>query len=173
MRVNNSHSTIQVAVYETTLPALVALKRFPDEPLADVIERFADAFRQRDSKSDLQAGRAKMKVPKAYYKHEITFLDATIGANSLGELYGKLIDALFDIAPEAVKKLAGMKARTRRYVARDRSSIHPASPHLPTLKTKSGWCVSKNIGQDDFKRGVKALCRACDIKYGEDVRIQL
>jgi hypothetical protein len=40
------------------------------------------------------------------------------------------------------------------------------------LRTKTGWYVSKNIGQVDFLRGIEALCMAGDIKYGEDVRIQ-
>jgi len=92
-----------------------------------------------------------------------------IAANSLGELYGNLVDATFDIAPEALDTLAGMKARTRHYIARDHLDIHPDSPHLPVLKTKSGWYVSKNIGTDDLLRGVRALCKAGGIKDGQDV----
>ncbi len=172
MKTIKSHSTVHVAVYETTLPNLVVLKQFPDEPFADVIERVAGAFRQGGSNFVLQEEQAKKKIPKPHYKHNILFLDTRIGANSLGELYGKLIDLLFDIAPEAVEKLAGMKARTRRFVAKDSSNIHPSSPHLPTLKTKSGWHVSKNIGKVDFNRGTRALCTAADIKYGKDVRLQ-
>jgi len=170
MKTIKSHSTVHVAVYETTLPNLVVLKRFPDEPLAEVIERVARACRQRDSRLVLQEEQAKKKVSKSHYKHKILFLDTMIGANSLSELYGKLVDLLFDVAPEAVEKLAGMKARIRRFVAKDRSGIHPSSPQLPTLKTKSGWYVSKNIGEKDFLRGVRALCKACNIKYDEDVK---
>jgi hypothetical protein len=172
MKTINPRSIIQVAVYETTLPALIALKQSSDESLADVIQRVADASRPGDNKLVFQAGQAKKKASKAHYKHRILFLDVIIGANSLGELFGKLIDVLFDIAPESLEKLARMKARTRRYVARDRNNIHPASPHLPTLKTKSGWYVSKNVGTDDFIRGVRALCRASDLKHGEDVLLQ-
>ncbi len=59
MKAINSHSIIQVAVYETTIPALIALKQSSDEPLADVIQRVADAFRPKRNKSVLHSVKFK------------------------------------------------------------------------------------------------------------------
>jgi hypothetical protein len=168
MNKTHSISTVQITVDEAILSALVALKQSPEEPLASVIDRASNALRQRNEQLVYQEEReTKATIP--YCKHEVVFLGSIATANSYGELYGKLVDMLFAVAPEAVKELAEMKARSRHYVAKDHDKIHPGSMHLPTLKTKTGWFVSKNIGKIDFFRGVKALCKSANIKFGEDV----
>jgi hypothetical protein len=37
------------------------------------------------------------------------------------------------------------------------------------MKTASGWWISKNIGQEDLKRALWALCQASNLTFGLDV----
>ncbi|MGV6816509.1 MAG: hypothetical protein ACWA44_04450 [Thiotrichales bacterium] len=162
---------IQIAVYETTLPMLFAMKQSREEPLADVIQRISKDTKRRKPLGGLQDGDCKEEVLESGYRHQLLVLDSVIGADSFGELYGKLIDVVSDVADDVIEDLASMRARSRFYVSRNRAGIHPGSPHLPTLKTTSGWYVSRNVGFKDFVRGVQALCVAGEIEYGKDIRL--
>ena len=74
------------------------------------------------------------------------------------------------VAPEALHKLAAMGARRRGFVAQMPESIHPGRRDLPVMRTTAGWWISKNIGQEDLKRALRALAQAADIRYGNDVK---
>ena len=166
-----AQSTVQISVYESTLPLLIAMKQSPEDPLADVIQRSAKYLKPQKSKPTSHMRKEEEWASKAHCQHEALILGSVVSAKSFGELYGKLIDVLSDVADDAVEKLARMKARSRRYVAMLPSNIHPGSPHLPTLRTESGWYVSMNIGREDFCRGARALCEAAEIEYGNDVQL--
>lgn len=169
MTEHNQMATVQVAVREATIQALLELRISKDESLAGVIARLAE---HQDCRKGNRAHDMTASVPlfeQRTHKYEIGFLDQVIGANSLGKLYGKLVDALYDIAPEAVENLAVMRSRSRRYVAKDEADVHPNSPHLQSLRTNSGYFVSKNVGTADFIRGMKALCSAADLTFDRDV----
>jgi hypothetical protein len=79
------------------------------------------------------------------------------------------VDAIHDLDPAAIERLSGMKARTRRYVAREREQVHAGRRDLPVLQTRSGWWVSANIGRPDLIRSLRALCRASGLRYGRDI----
>lgn len=169
MTVNKQMATVQVAIQETTLQALLALRLSSEETLAGVIARLAEP--QSCPKDDVEPENASLaqSVAEGAHKYEAGFLDHVLGANALGELYGKLVDALYEVAPEAVANLAAMRSRSRRYVAKEKAQIHPNSPHLATLQTTSGFFISKNVGTEDFIRGTRALCKAADLSFGQDV----
>ena len=77
---------------------------------------------------------------------------------------------MHDLDPSVIEWLSEMKARKRRYVARKPEQVHAGRRDLPVLQTRSGWWVSGNIGEDDFIRSLKALCRASGLHYGQDIR---
>lgn len=85
-------------------------------------------------------------------KYSAEFLGISITAWTLPELYAQIVDMTALVAPDALDKLAGFRARTRRFVARTPELIHPGNKYLPVLQTASGWWISKNIGQVDLKR---------------------
>jgi len=88
----------------------------------------------------------------------------------LPEIFAQFVDMTAKVAPEALDKLAGMSARRRRFVARNPEAIHPGNRHLPITRTASGWWISKNIGQEDLKRALRALCDAAGLTFGADVK---
>lgn len=169
MTVNKQMATVQVAIQESTLQALLALRLSSEETLAAVIARLAELKNCPKDDGEPEKADVAQSVGEDAHKYEAGFLDQVLGANALGELYGKLVDALYEVAPDAIASLATMRSRSRRYVAKERAHIHPKSSHLGTLRTASGYFVSRNIGTTDFIRGAKALCAAADLVFNEDV----
>ena len=105
-----------------------------------------------------------------YGKYSTEFLGEKITAQTLPEFFSQFVDLVENVAPEAVYKLATMRANKRRFVARTREAIHPARSDLPVMQTSSGWWISKNIGQEDLKRALKALADATGLKFGYDIK---
>jgi len=104
-------------------------------------------------------------------KYTLHFLGEGLRANTLGQVFVELIDALSDVAPDCVETLATMTARKRAYVSRTRENIHPGRADLPTLKTRSGWWVSNNISKKDLEQACKAVCQATGLTWNEDIRL--
>lgn len=102
-------------------------------------------------------------------KYAANFLGVRITAWTLPEIFADIVDLTADVAPEALDKLAGMCARRRRFVARSSELVHPGRPDLSVMRTASGWWISKNIGQEDLKRALRALAQATALHYGKDV----
>lgn len=104
-------------------------------------------------------------------KYTLIFLGEELHGATLGLLFVELIDSLSIVAPDGVEKLATIKSRKRAYVSRIRETIHPGRSDLKTLKTKSGWWVSANIGRRDFNRALNALCKATGLEVDRDLRL--
>ncbi|MCR8548442.1 hypothetical protein M4578_11415 [Salipiger sp. P9] len=105
-----------------------------------------------------------------HHKYKAEYLGVSIGGRTLPDVFAAIVDLTAEIAPEALERLADMRARSRRYVARNPEAIHPGNKELPTKRTTSGWWISKNIGQEDLMRALKALCDASGLRFGPDVR---
>jgi len=172
MTTNNQMATVQIAIQETTLLALLALRQSNEESIAGVVGRLAHSQNYAHDDEEAEQAVLAVAVVEKRHKYEVTFLGQILGSDALGDMYGKLVDALFVVAPDAVAKLATMKSKSRQYVSKDALRIHPNSQHLETLRTTSGFYVSKNVGTRDFNRGLKALCEAADLQFGEDVKFQ-
>lgn len=104
------------------------------------------------------------------HKHNAEYLGTMIGGRTLPDVFAAIVDLTASVAPEALEDLANMSARSRRYVARKPEAIHPGNSKLPTMRTASGWWISKNIGQEDLRRALKALCSASSLRFGTDVK---
>lgn len=104
------------------------------------------------------------------HKHNAEYLGERIGGRTLPEVFAAIVDLTASLAPEALEDLANMSARSRRYVARKPEAIHPGNSRLPTMQTASGWWISKNIGQEDLRRALMALCSASGLRFGTDVK---
>lgn len=151
--------------------------------LVDAILKMRDSLDQ-DLMASLAAsiaGDAKVKIketgtpPKPlneprHHKYKAEYLGVSIGGRTLPAVFAAIVDLTAEIAPEALERLADMRARSRRYVARNPEAIHPGNKELPTKRTTSGWWISKNIGQEDLMRALKALCDASGLRFGTDVR---
>ena len=102
--------------------------------------------------------------------HAVEVIGERLRAPTLGALFRNVVDAVHDLDPAVIERLSAMKAEVRRYVSQAPQDIHGGRTDLPTLQARSGWWVSANIGAEDLKRGLRALCRAGDLDYGSDVR---
>jgi len=102
-------------------------------------------------------------------KYSAEFLGVGISAWTLPEVYAQIVDLMGQAAPDALEKLATFRSRKRRYLARSPGLIHPDNEYLPVMQTTSGWWISKNIGQEDLKRSLRALAGAAGLTFGRDV----
>lgn len=169
MSVEVAGRIVLVSLPEGVIEALLKIHALLDAGLADALQRPTAAPCGRSSGLDREASpRAIVNAPARKYVAE--FLGVRITAWTLPELFAGLVDLTADVAPEALDKLAAMRARRRRFVARSREAIHPGRQDLGVMRTASGWWISRNIGQADLKRALQALARAAGLGFGEDVR---
>jgi hypothetical protein len=103
-------------------------------------------------------------------KYKAEYLGECIGGRTLPDVFASIVDLTAEVAPEVLEALANMSARSRRYVARTPEAVHPGNRKLPVERTASGWWISKNVGQEDLRRALKALCRAGNLRFGTDVK---
>jgi hypothetical protein len=156
---------------EATVAQLMALRAEVDEPLDHVVARLAAL--------ETPVGRSTPQDPPSEgpsenragcWKHGAEVLGEKVTAQSLGRLFAHVIDLIEEIDAGLLDRLAEARARTRRHISRTQSAIHPGRPDLRTIRTRSGWWVSANVGEDDVRRSLIALCRAGGLTFGEDVR---
>lgn len=185
MNLIHSSPIVLVTLRESTFAALMSL-RSDDETLDAVAARCADLARRTSAAAkaptpalapilpaepNLPVVETVSTWPAATRgNHIVSVLDMPVGADSYGALLRNVVDAIHDLDPSVIERLSEMKARTRRYVARERERVHGGRSNLPALKTSSGWWVSANIGERDLVRSLKALCRASGLRYGKDIR---
>lgn len=175
--------TVFVTLYESTVAMLMAL-RAEGETLDAVAARCVQVARQAsvatsapvlapptpvEAASPSPVGGSTWPAATAGF-YVASILGAPVGADTMGRLFRNVVDAIHDLDPAVIERLAGMKARTRRFAARAREDVHAGRRDLPVLQTRSGWWVSANIGRPDLVRGLRALCAAGGLRYGRDIR---
>ena len=115
---------------------------------------------------------ASRQMPPAR-KYAADFLGVRLTTWTLPEMFVEFVDLTAEVAPEALDLLSSKRANRRRYISRTLDGIHPGRPDLSVMRTQSGWWISKNIGQDDLIRGLRALAQASGLEYGSDIRFPL
>lgn len=164
-----------VELSQSTVALLMAQRQHDTETIDNIIQRHLNyvGSDERQSKTPprathIRAPQQKLSAKSEGYKGEV--LGKPIRSETLASFFAAVVDTIYDVAPEAIAQLAQMRARTRAYVARTRTAVHPERIDLPTKKTSSGWYISENIGRKDLVRALKALCQAADLSYGRDIR---
>lgn len=183
MTMTQASPTVFVALHESTVAMLMTLRE-GGETLDAVAARCAEAARKASAEASDPALPPPSLVDAAppvgasgttwsittTGVYRACVLDAPVGANTLGGLFRNVVDAVHDLDPAVIERLAGMKARTRRFVARACEDVHAGRRDLPVLQTRSGWWVSANIGRHNLVRALRALCAASGLRYGRDIR---
>jgi len=168
MKAETSAQTALVSLPISLIEALLTIRSAVDEDVAGV-------FRTITGTSPCTSGPTSNRpspdviVPQSG-KYSAEFLGTTFSENTLAALFGRAIDMMNDVAPEALVELAAIHTRSRRFVAREPRDIHPHNPHLPTMLTQSGWWISKNISQDQLKQALRALCKVSGLSFGTDLK---
>ncbi|MCC6006392.1 MAG: hypothetical protein JJU40_01795 [Rhodobacteraceae bacterium] len=180
-----SPPNVLIALSESTVAILIALRR-GDETLDTVIARCADLARNAapvikapvsasvptvpTSKAPLIASTTSPGPALTSGTYVASVLGVPVSADTLGALFRNVVDAIHHVDPASIERLSLMKARTRRYVARERDQVHAGRRDLPVLNTRSGWWVSGNVGRPDLARSLRAICQASGLLYGHDIR---
>lgn len=175
-----------IALREATVARLTPMLSGDEDTFDAVIDRCIETMLSADAQTVIpQPASFPPPQPERATSHEAVLstwptanagryiaevLGARLGAPTLGKLFRDIVDAVHYLDPAVIERLSGMKAYTRCYVARALEDIHDGRTDLPTLRARSGWWVSANIGTEDLKRGLRALCEAGGLDYGCDVR---
>jgi hypothetical protein len=155
---------------ERTLAALILMRDAPDEPLKTVISRLIEgAHRRKPSATSPAEAVIKQSQIRSRQKYVLEVLGERLEASSLGLLFASLVDLLAELDPAVLERVSKLTPRRRRYVARAKEGVHPGRPDLKTIKTKSGWWVSANVGREDVARAIRAVCIAANLQFGQDI----
>jgi len=155
---------------------LLALTHLMDERVSGSLRTAIEAHDKTSIESEQHNQPSPMHNKDSIHVAEVSSRVAEIlGQRVLGatlpEMFARCIDLIEERDPCAVNRLAQRKTHARRYVARERESIHFKSPHLnpQTIQTKSGWWVSTNVSEPQVTRALSHLARAANLKFGEDI----
>jgi hypothetical protein len=169
MTIEISERTMLVALPESMVGALLQMSASLNAGLAGSLQSLIAGSINEPAERDREPNAKARSMPQAG-KYSAEFLGATLIAWTLPEIFAKAVDLTAHVAPEALDRLASMRASKRRFVARNPEKIHPGRPDLAVIRTASGWWISKNIGQEDLKRALQALAQAAGLSFGEDVK---
>jgi hypothetical protein len=106
-------------------------------------------------------------------KYRAAFLGVEFDADTLPTVFGRIVDMMAEVAPEALVSLAEICTGRRRFISRDRLRIHLSKPDLPVLQTASGWWISRNISEDQLKLACRKMCAVAGLTFGQDIKFPL
>lgn len=169
MTIEISERKMLVALPENVIGALLQMNASLNAGLADSLQSLIAASANEPVRRDHKPNASANSMPRAG-KYSAEFLGIPLAASTLPEIFTQVVDLTAEVAPEALDRLAATCARKRRFVARTPEAIHPGRRDLAVVQTSSGWWISKNIGQEDLKRALRALTQAAGLRFGEDVK---
>ena len=104
-------------------------------------------------------------------KYACEVLGLILSGSTLPEVFAAVVDLMDDLDPAVLEKLSVMRpSNARNYISRNKEKVHIRSPQLESLRTKSGWWISKNTGRSQVNKALRVLCDAADIEFGKDLR---
>lgn len=163
MKFETSSNTALVSLPICLIEALLTMRSAMDEDVADALRRITGR----------SPGTSKptpdVVVPQSG-KYAAEFLGTAFSENTLAAIFSRAVDMMADVAPEALDSLAKVRTRSRGFISLDPHNIHPFSPHLPVMRTKSGWWISKNISQGQLQLALRELCKVSELVFGKDLR---
>lgn len=163
--------TVLVSLPATVIDALLKVHRALDDDLVSALETGLVNWSEPPTEPDQEEATRAVPLPSGRYAAE--FLGVPFAARTLPEVFAVIVNMTAEVAPEALDRLSEVRARTRRFVARSPENVHPGNHRLPVMQTASGWWISKNIGQEDLNRALRALCRAAGLRFGADAKFSL
>lgn len=171
MKFETSTKTALVSLPISLIEALLTMRSALDDDVAEVLRNTAGCSPVTNK---LTSDRTSLDVivPQRG-KYAAEFLGTAFFENTLAAIFGRAVDMMADVAPEALVSLATVRTRGRRFISLNPNDIHPFSPHLPVMQTESGWWISKNISTDQLKLALRALCRVSDLSFGKDLKFPL
>ena len=155
MKCDFNEDNLVVSLSRVFIDALLKLHNAMDSELIGTLQDSLAENSKSQSKHKITESDKPLQPPHKKYKAK--FIDTVVAGRTLPEVFANIVDMTAKDAPEALDKLARISARKRKYVALTKEAIHPDRKDLPTIQTKSGWWISRNIGKEDLKRALRAL----------------
>jgi len=171
MKVETSTQTALVSLPLSLIEALLTMRSVLDEEVAGALRTIAGRFPSA-SKPTPDRPSPDVIVPRRG-KYAAEFLGTVFFEDTLAAIFGRAVDMMADVAPEALVSLSKVRTRGRRFISMAPHDIHPFSPHLPVMRTESGWWISKNISKDQLKLALRELCEVSELSFGRDLKFPL
>lgn len=164
--------SIIVSLPRVLVWALIRTRAAFDESIADSMQKRLEQDAASSESAHRQETSAQGTVQPSAHKYQAEFLGETITARVLPEIFAQIVDLVARLQPEILDRLASIRTRKRRFVSRNREEIHLGSRHLEVMQTKSGWWVSKCIGQADLERALRELARVAGLEFGNEIKFE-
>lgn len=171
MKFETSTETALVSLPISLIEALLTMRSALDDDVAEALKNTAGCSLVT-FKPTADRPSPEVIVPQSG-KYAAELLGATFFENTLAAIFGRAVDMMAGVAPEALVSLATVRTRGRRFISLKPHDIHPFSPHLPVMQTESGWWISKNISTDQLKLALRELCKVSDLSFGKDLKFPL
>lgn len=171
MKVESSTQTALVSLPLSVIEALLTMRSALDENVAGEL-RAITGCSPGASKPTPDRPSPDVFVPERG-KYAAEFLGTAFFGNTLAAIFGRAVDMMADVAPEALVSLSTVRTRGRRFISSEPHGIHPFSPHLPVMRTESGWWISKNISKDQLKLALREMCAVSELSFGKDLKFPL
>lgn len=165
-----------ISVSESTVARLIAMKAFDDESFDLVINRLLDAARppviQPDPVVPMPTPAPIIRRPG---RHLVEVQGHQVGCWTLQETLAEGIRMLADRDETFLPRLAEVRTRSRRAVARQKADLYPDSPHLAAKFSRDiggGWYLATNCSRVDVKRWLKYASQIAGLRYGKDLIVR-
>lgn len=171
MEVNNNTDLVSVVLPLPFVHCLLALTHLMDHRVTNSLRAAVDAHLGVPAALESETPPLTVRVSPVLQDTDLVadVLGQRVRGVTLPDLFARCVDMIYELDPSAIEKLAGKKTYARRYVARRSEDIHFKSPHLKTMKTKSGWWISANISEPQFSTAFRLLANAACLTFGKDM----
>lgn len=171
MMYETSAQTALVSLPVSFIEALLTMRSALDDNVASALGKSVGGA-QASNKAVSKRPAPEVVAPELG-KYAAELLGVAFSTNTLAAVFGRAVDLMAEVAPEALVSLALIRTRGRRLISLEPRDIHPNSPHLPVMRTESGWWISKNISKDQLKLALRALCKVSGLSFGKDLKFPL
>lgn len=166
-----SAQTVLVPLPISIIEVLLAMRSALDDELASALQEGAHGIPATSTSLPDQPILDTVTPKRGKYAAE--FLGVPFAAGTLAEVFGQIVDMMAVVAPEALVLLSEIRTRARRYVSLTAGEVHFISPYLPTIQTKSGWWISKNVSRRQLGQALRTTCAVSKLTFGEDIKFPL
>lgn len=93
---------------------------------------------------------------------------------NMKDAYCTILRLLADLDVQFLPRFSVIKSSSRRYVAKDATSLYLKSPHLAqdfASGLVDGWFVDTNVSEQQVAKRVRAAAETAGLRYGIDVKI--
>ncbi|MEN9856049.1 MAG: hypothetical protein RL186_143 [Pseudomonadota bacterium] len=139
----------------------------------DTLNKLADFARKQSKSIDelVTALVSERSVASGKNTYEVNLLGTTIGADSLPDWIASVIDHVDLHWPDALNELAKKGTWRGAHISRDKMMVHYSGRTSFVVQSKSGWYANSNIGLNQAKMWLCALCVAAGWSLGNQLKI--